>query len=93
MTIIVLSEQLLKRNTFFTSRAVVIMWRGGVVVITTACFLSAKPELSFSASSNPAHDVSEIRVGEDLWQRYRLEVRLNAFRRSTMQQKQSIIII
>ena len=37
--------------------------------------------------------VSEIRDGEDLWQWFRLEIRLNAFRRSTIPQKQFIIII
>ena len=37
--------------------------------------------------------VSEIRDGEDLWQWYRLEVKLNAFRRSTIPQRQFVIII
>ena len=45
---------------------VVIMWRRGVVVITTAQLYSTKPELRFCASSNPARGVSEIGVGEDL---------------------------
>ena len=35
--------------------------------------------------------VSEIRDGEDLWQWSQLEIRLNAFRRSTIPQKQFII--
>ena len=56
--------------------------------ITTAQLHSTKPELRFSAGSNPARGVSEIRVGEDLWQWSRLEVRLNAFRRLTIPQKQ-----
>ena len=60
------------------------------MVITTAQLHSTKPELRFCASSNP---VSEIRDGEDLWQWSRLEIRLNAFRRSTILQKQFIIII
>ena len=64
--------------------------RRGVVVITTAQLHSAKPELRFCAGSN---GVSEIRDGEDLWQWSRLEIRLNAFRRSTIPQKQFIIII
>ena len=68
-------------------------WRRGVVVITTAQLHSTKPELRFCAGSNPARGVSEIRDGEDLWQWSRLEIRLNAFRRSTMPQKQFIIII
>ena len=42
---------------------------------------------------NPARSVSEIRDGEDLWQWSRLEIRLNAFRRSTIPQKQFIFII
>ena len=66
---------------------------GGVVVITTAQLHSTKTELRFCAGSNPAHGVSEICDGEDLWQWSRLEIRLNAFRRSTIPQKQFIIII
>ena len=38
----------------------------GVVVITTAQLHSTKPELWFSAGSNPARGMSEIRDGEDL---------------------------
>ena len=67
--------------------------RRGVVVITTAQPHSTKPELSFCAGSNPARGVSEIRDGEDRWQWSRLEIRLNAFRWSTIPQKQFIIII
>ena len=37
-----------------------------VVIVTTAQLHSSKPEHSFSAGSNPARDVSEIRDGEDL---------------------------
>ena len=37
--------------------------------------------------------VSEIHDGEDLWQWSRLEIRLNTFRRSTIPQKQFIVII
>ena len=58
-------------------------WRRGVVVITTAQLHSIKPE----------RGVSEIRNGEDLRQWSRLEIRPNAFRRSTIPQKQFIIII
>ena len=68
------------------------LWRRGVVVITTAQLHSTKPELRFCAGSNPARGVLEIRDGEDLWQWSRLEIRLNAFRRSTRSQKQFIII-
>ena len=38
----------------------------GVVVITTAQFHSAKPELRFCAGLNPSRGVSEICDGEDL---------------------------
>ena len=46
-----------------------------------------------SAGSNPACGVPEIRGGEDLWQWTQLEIRLNVFCRSTIPQKQFIIII
>ena len=68
-------------------------WCSRVVVITTAQLNSTKPELRFCATSNPAFGVSGIRDGEDLWQWSWLEIRLNAFRRSTIPQKQFIIII
>ena len=48
-----------------------------VVAITTAQFHSIMPELRFSAGSNPARGVLEIRDGEDFWQWSRLEIRLN----------------
>ena len=63
------------------------------MVITTAQLNSARPGLRSCAGLNPARGVSEIRDGEDLWQWSRLEIRLNAFRRSTILQKQFIIII
>ena len=43
-----------------------VMWRRGVVVITTAQLHSTKPELRFCAGSNTASSVLEIRDGEDL---------------------------
>ena len=64
-----------------------------VVVITTAQLPSTKPKLRFCAGSNAPHGMLEIRDGEDLWQWSRLEIRLNAFRQSTVPQKQFIIII
>ena len=67
--------------------------RRGVVVISTAQLHSTKLELRFCAGSNPARGVSEICDGENLWQWSQLEIRLNAFRRSTIPQKQIIIII
>ena len=66
-------------------------WRHGVVVITTAQLHLTKPELRFWAGSNPARGASEIRDGENLWQWFRLEIRLNAFCRSTIPQKQFTI--
>ena len=63
------------------------------VVIATAQLHSTNTELRFCAGSNPARGMSEIRDGEDLWQWPRLEIVLNAFRRSTIPQKQFIIII
>ena len=68
-------------------------WCCGVVIITTAQLHSTKPELRFCACSSPARGMSEIRDGDDLWQWFRLEIRLNAFCRSTIPQKQFIIII
>ena len=52
-----------------------------------------KSELRFCADSNPARGRSEIRDGEDLRQWSRLEIRLDAFCRSTIPQKQFIITI
>ena len=46
--------------------ATIIIWRCGVVVITTAQLHSTKPEIRFCAGSNPARSASEIRDGEDL---------------------------
>ena len=57
--------------------SLIVSWRGGVVVITTAQLRSPKPELRFCAGSNPARGVSEVCDGEDLWQRSRLEIRLH----------------
>ena len=68
-------------------------WCRGVVIITTAQLHSTKPELRFCAGSSPARGMSEIRNGDDLWQWFRLEIRLNAFCQSTIPQKQFIIII
>ena len=69
------------------------LWHRGVVVITTAQLHSTKPELRICAGSTPARDVSEICDGEDLWKWSWLELRLNAFRRSTIIQKQFITIV
>ena len=67
------------------------MWRRGIAVIITAQLHPTKPELRFCAGSNPARGVSEIRDSEDLWRWSRLEIRLSAFCRSTIPQKQFII--
>ena len=58
----------------------VVLWRNwhlGVVVITTAQLYLAKPNFRFCEGSNPACGVSEILDCEDLWQSFRLEIRLN----------------
>ena len=62
------------------------------MVSTTAQLHSTKPELRFCAVSNPSCGVSEICDGEDLWQWSWLKIRLNIFHRSTIPQKQLIII-
>ena len=79
--------------SIFNASVTIIHNRRGVVVITTAQRHPTKPELRFCAGSNHARGLSEIRDGEDLWQWSRLEIRLNAFRRSTIPQKEFIIII
>ena len=43
---------------------------------------------NLNSDSNPARGVSENRDGEDLWQWSQLEIKLNAFRRSTIPKKQ-----
>ena len=63
------------------------LWRRGAVVISTAQLHSTKLELRFCICSNPGCSVWEIRDGEDLRQWSRLEIRLNAFRWSTIPQK------
>ena len=78
-----------KLNAHKTFRMFTFMWRCG---ITTAHLHSTNPEFMFCAGSNPACGVSHICDDEDLWQWSRLEMRLNAFRRSTIPQKQFIII-
>ena len=69
-----------------THSVIVAPWGRGVVIITTAQIHSTKLQLKFCAGSNPARGLSEIRDGEDLWQWPRLEIRLNAFRPSTIPQ-------
>ena len=64
--------------------------RHGVVDITTAQLHGTKPELRLCAGSNPTRGLSEIRDGDDLWQWSWLEIRPNAFGRSTIPQKQFI---
>ena len=76
---------------FFWNMSITLtIWRCGVVVTTAVQLHSKKPKLRFCAGSNPACGVSEIRNGKDLWQWSRLEIRLNAFRRSTIPQRQFI---
>ena len=54
--------------------------RSGVVITNTAKL----------HSTNTMQEVSEIQDGEDLWQWSQLEIRLKAFHRSTISQKQFI---
>ena len=78
---------------FFTFEYVIlrIFYENLVVMWSTDQLYSTKPELL--ASLNPAWGVSKICNGENLWQWSRLEIRLLSFLRSTMPQKQFIIII
>ena len=57
------------------------------------CDISERPLAIGQALKQCENGVSEIRDGEDVWQWSRLEIRLNAFRQSTIPQKQFIIII
>ena len=90
MVFVMLAVSFVVKKTIRTSQLEVFSWRREVVVITTAQLHSTKPELRFCASSNPVRGVSEIRDGEDLRQWSRLEIRINAFRRSTIPQKKKI---
>lgn len=51
-----------------------------------------KPEITFCAVSDPARDVLKVCDGENPWQWSRLKMRPNASGRSTISQKQFIII-
>ena len=62
-------------------------------IIGIAQLHSTKSELTFCPGWNLTRSMSEIRDGEDLWQWSQLEIRLIAFHRSTIQQKQFINII
>ena len=86
-------KEMLQFSTFIVSLDAIPHHRRSrcLVVITTAQFYLTKPKVRFCASSNPARGVSEIRDGEDFWQSSRLEVWLNAFRRSIIPQKQFIM--
>ena len=83
----------IEKSTWFLTYKYRSKRRRGVVVIAPAQLHSTKPELRFCAGPIPALCVSEIRDGEDLWQWSRLEMRLNAFLRSTIPKEQFIIII
>ena len=67
--------------------------RFNVVVINAAHLHYTKPKIMLCAGSDAAHGVSEICNGENLWQWFQLEMKLNdSFSRSTIPQKQFIII-
>ena len=68
-------------------------WCHGVVVIVTVEFHSTKSEIRFCAGSNPAASVLEICDGESLWQWSPLEIRVNAFHKLNIPQKQFIIMM
>ena len=56
------------------------------MVINTAELPSTKPKLRFCTGPNPAHSVSEIRNCDDICQWPQLDIMLNAFHWSTIQQ-------
>ena len=57
------------------------------ILTTTVQLHSAKPELRFFAGSKPGRGVLQICIGEDLRQWTLLKIRLNAFHRPTIPQK------
>ena len=79
------------QKRWYTKLDVTLFLRRGVVVNTTAQLYSSKPELRFCKGAYHARSVLEIFDGKDLWQRSWLEIRLNAFRWSTIPQKQFIM--
>ena len=76
--------QIHDREKYGYSHLFFFSWHYDVVVITTAQLHSTKPKLRHRAGSNPACR---------RFLRPRLEIRLNAFHRSTIPQKQFIMII
>ena len=66
----------------------IILRRRSVTVINTTQLHSTKSELRLCAGSNPFRRVLKISDVENLWQWFRLEIRLNEFCRSTTPQKQ-----
>ena len=70
-------------SVFFSSNP----WPCSVVIITTAKLHLTKPELRFCAGSYLTCSITEICNGENLSQFSQLEIRLKAFRRSTISQK------
>ena len=69
------------------------LWRRGVVAVTTAQLHSTNPEFRFCTGSNIcSRCVEDSRWWGSLIMTW-LEIRLNAFRRSTIPQKQFIMII
>ena len=70
----------------------VVVMCSGYVARWCSGYHSTKPKLRFCAGSNPDHAMSEICDGADLWQWPQLQIKLNAFRWSTIPQKQFILI-
>ena len=89
--IIFLREELKIKNHILELIITSKKW-SGVMVTTTTYFIQQSVISGSAQAQNPACGVSEIRGGEDLWQWFRLEIRLNALFRSIIPQKQFIII-
>ena len=70
-----------------------LFWHRDVVAIANAYLHSAKLDLRFCVGSNPTCGVSKACGSENVWQWSWVEIRLNTFCRSTISQKQFIIII
>ena len=66
-------------------------WHRGVVVITTAKLHSTKSELRFCSDWNPAGGVLEICDSDNVCNGSGWKYGVNAFRRSTIPQKQFIV--
>ena len=71
-----------ERNEDYSSRR-------GAVLITTAQLYLIKPEFRLHADSNPASSVLEMKTADNMSQ---MEIKINNFDHSKIQQKQFIIV-